>query len=525
MQNENRFLSLTPYESVDLVGYEEAFEFVFGCDAICNIALTGDYGIGKSSLIRSYDKKDESKEFLYLSLMHVDLNQMNSPDNKQKEGTKRENDQLLKEGAASKGQRSKDNNIIDEIDDSIIERKLINQLIQSVPRDKIPYTSFTVKQNVSKLKFLLFSILTTLFIVTCTFTFKYNQILLIIANWRLSAQNQYAIQVLDLLKSIRLEWCFLIYIFLYMAFVLYKLFLHFSYRNGLIKNVAININNNIEMELQGESYFDNHLDDILYMFENINADAIVFEDIERFNNYKIFEQLREINSLVNLRIRNNKSCRFFRKKPTKTIRFFYLVHDNMFTDNGMAKFFDFIIPVIPALHVKDSGVMLKNHLKECSIDDGLLTNLSEKIYDYNLLKKLVNEFMIMHIRFGKESVNANELLALIIYKTLMPFDYSQLIKGKGQLYRIVNKEEWTNILVEQGNTDSEEAKSKRERYNSLSVKELIDSEPAVQDLVNKLNEPNTDESEIQLIRYLLNNDFINSNIFHYISQYGGAKQE
>lgn len=310
-----------------------------------------------------------------------------------------------------------------------------------------------------------------------------------------------------------------------MAFVLYKLFLHFSYRNGLIKNVAININNNIEMELQGESYFDNHLDDILYMFENINADAIVFEDIERFNNYKIFEQLREINSLVNLRIRNNKSCRFFRKKPTKTIRFFYLVHDNMFTDNGMAKFFDFIIPVIPALHVKDSGVMLKNHLKECSIDDGLLTNLSEKIYDYNLLKKLVNEFMIMHIRFGKESVNANELLALIIYKTLMPFDYSQLIKGKGQLYRIVNKEEWTNILVEQGNTDSEEAKSKRERYNSLSVKELIDSEPAVQDLVNKLNEPNTDESEIQLIRYLLNNDFINSNIFHYISQYGGAKQE
>ena len=47
------------------------------------------------------------------------------------------------------------------------------------------------------------------------------------------------------------------------------------------------------------SYFDRYLDDILYLFKQSDADVIVFEDIERFNNSKIFERLKELNIVVN----------------------------------------------------------------------------------------------------------------------------------------------------------------------------------------------------------------------------------
>ena len=59
-----------------------------------------------------------------------------------------------------------------------------------------------------------------------------------------------------------------------------------------------------EIELfqnEDASYFDKYLNDVLYLFEQSNAEAIVFEDIDRFNDIVIFERLREINVLINTR--------------------------------------------------------------------------------------------------------------------------------------------------------------------------------------------------------------------------------
>lgn len=47
--------------------------------------------------------------------------------------------------------------------------------------------------------------------------------------------------------------------------------------------------NEIEIfEKQDESYFDKYLNEVLYLFENAEADIIVFEDMDRFNASKIF---------------------------------------------------------------------------------------------------------------------------------------------------------------------------------------------------------------------------------------------
>ena len=65
-----RFQKLTPTSNVDLNVYEEGFEFIFSNDEIRNIAVSGPYSSGKSSLLESYKKKYPQKTFIHISLAH-----------------------------------------------------------------------------------------------------------------------------------------------------------------------------------------------------------------------------------------------------------------------------------------------------------------------------------------------------------------------------------------------------------------------------------------------------------------------
>lgn len=65
------FNKLTPSEKVDLNIYLEAFSYVFENNDICNVAISGPYSAGKSSLLKSYEKTSITK-FLYLSLAHFE---------------------------------------------------------------------------------------------------------------------------------------------------------------------------------------------------------------------------------------------------------------------------------------------------------------------------------------------------------------------------------------------------------------------------------------------------------------------
>ncbi|HIF6775982.1 TPA: hypothetical protein ACX37Z_004963, partial [Serratia marcescens] len=103
-----------------------------------------------------------------------------------------------------------------------------------------------------------------------------------------------------------------------------------------------------------ESYFDRYLNEVLYLFENVDADAIVFEDMDRFNSNNIFERLHEVNRLVNIQrdiAGHNKS----------TLRFIYLLRDDIFISKDRTKFFDYIIPVIPVVDSSNSYDQFISH--------------------------------------------------------------------------------------------------------------------------------------------------------------------
>ena len=63
------FHKLTPKRDVDVSGYKEALDFVFSNDDIRNIAVSGAYSSGKSSVMESYREK-RNKNFISISLAH-----------------------------------------------------------------------------------------------------------------------------------------------------------------------------------------------------------------------------------------------------------------------------------------------------------------------------------------------------------------------------------------------------------------------------------------------------------------------
>lgn len=77
-------------------------------------------------------------------------------------------------------------------------------------------------------------------------------------------------------------------------------------------------------EESDDSYFDKYLNEILYLFKNADSDVIVFEDMDRFNANRIFERLREVNTLANNQLQ---------KENKKVLRFFYLLCDDIFKIN------------------------------------------------------------------------------------------------------------------------------------------------------------------------------------------------
>ncbi|WP_034564839.1 hypothetical protein [Carnobacterium gallinarum] len=65
-----KFEKLTPDKDVDISSYEEALNFSFSNEDVTNVALTGSYGVGKSSIIETYENKHPENNYLHI-LFHI----------------------------------------------------------------------------------------------------------------------------------------------------------------------------------------------------------------------------------------------------------------------------------------------------------------------------------------------------------------------------------------------------------------------------------------------------------------------
>ena len=443
-KDEYHFERLTPINDIELKVYEDAINYVFENQDIKNVAISGAYSAGKSSVLESYKKKHSKLQFLHISLAHFQ-----SPD-------------LEQTGDADQ----KDHEEKGGVKESVLEGKILNQLIHQIPSDKIPQTNFRVKRKIKRSDIAK----STVIILMLVLMILYFVFLKSWGNYVLSLPD-------NILKTI-LSCTISQYSLLISGIILTILLGIVIY--GLVKiqknkNVFRKLNfqgNEIEIfEESNDSYFDKYLNEVLYLFENAEVDAIVFEDMDRFNVNSIFERLREVNTLVNIRLqRDNK----------KIIRFFYLLRDDIFVSKDRTKFFDYIIPVVPVLDSSNSYDQFLGLLKKGGIlqlfDNNFLQGLSLYIDDMRLLKNIYNEFVIYYNRINTTELDRNKMLAMITYKNLFPRDFSELQLNQGFVFTLFNKkDEFIADEIEEIENQIEEIQKKIKCLNDehlISTREL-----------------------------------------------------
>lgn len=64
--NDTNFRTLSPTKKANIDKYEEVLNFVFSNNEIKNVAITGAYCSGKSSIIETYGKNNKDIKLLHI---------------------------------------------------------------------------------------------------------------------------------------------------------------------------------------------------------------------------------------------------------------------------------------------------------------------------------------------------------------------------------------------------------------------------------------------------------------------------
>ena len=245
----------------------------------------------------------------------------------------------------------------------------------------------------------------------------------------------------------------------------------------------------VTLDKKSVSYFDQYLDEIVYFFEVSDRDILIFEDIDRFDDSLIFETLRSLNTLLNSS-----------PQLKNTIRFIYAIKDSIFDQTSLeqngrsfkqdglefsdpaqaevvranrTKFFDLVIPVVPFITHRSARNLVVQLLGEVDhkIEDDLIDLASRYVPDMRLLKNVRNEFIVFHNRVfsgdGEQlNLSKSELFAMILYKNTHLADFEEIRLGRSkldQLYDVSRQIVAANIQRIEG-----EARTIRYRLASLN---------------------------------------------------------
>jgi len=421
---QSKFVDLAPTDEADKAGvYSEAILFATNNSKVSNIALTGPYGSGKSSIIQSFLKRYR-RPALHISLA------------------------AFVPEADSGGE---------QVSRQEIERSILQQMLYGADANKLPLSRFKRIRSPG-----VWSIFKSLYLM-----------LGILALWYVFHQREELISGSLFIPFALRNW-FNLGTFVLAATFLWVTLHHFYVASfGLsLKSISLK---DVEIKPAHDdqaSILNRHLDEIVYFFQSTDYDLVVIEDIDRFENAEIFVTLREINSLVN----ENAGVK-------RTIRFLYALRDDMFVNTDRTKFFEFIIPVIPIINTSNSIDMVLEQGTRLKLDGRLdrqfLREVSRYLNDLRLIQNIFNEYAIYMANLeadGENLLDANKLLSILIYKNVYPRDFERLHRGAGTLAGILSRQD---ELIRHGETtyrqeiaELEERLNVAERQTPSDVREL-----------------------------------------------------
>lgn len=356
---------------------------------VFNIALTGSYGAGKSSILKTF--KAYYPEYHYVNVSLASFVEVNMS----------ESDSTPK---------SKEDSFEEQLEYSILQ-----QLFYHVKATNIPESRFGRIERTSSKKRILNTVSILLFVVANLFLFCQEQV------------TKYFLIPAEVLKysfSFGISICvFIIGIWV----ILFQLILFI--KKISIKNLKLDKATLEFEEKKNVSIMNRYLDEILYLFQEKKYNVVIFEDIDRFENTHIFTKLRELNLILNQS-----------EEIGRRIVFLYALKDDIFANaEERTKFFDYIVPVIPFVNASNSGDLFRRkitdlHIPEAEVSSSFITDISAFVNDMRVLTNVVNEFDLYRNLLDKK-LKKGKLLAMILYKNLYPTDFSLLHQNKGVVYQ------------------------------------------------------------------------------------------
>ena len=393
-----------------------------------SVALSGSYGSGKSSILEQFVK--EAKEDGHF-VAKVSLATFNVDPYRQRD-------------------------CADSSITALLEREILGQLLYQGDPAKAPKSSFNQIHNASlwcKVKSAMPVSLIIFIALICALIFHLSKTVTFAS----------CLTFIAVTGKERLQMLMTLAVFLlaaaYSAISLICGYVLWVFDKARIKSIsASGITLSIAADEDCASYFNKYRDELIYLFEVNNFDTVIFEDIDRFDDLAIFEELRKLNDLLNM------APGVVGKEGNKVVSFVYAVKDSIFAldreldqdsrealGSGRVKFFDMIISVIPFISkfnanemfakVFESELEQAKSTKEGQRFSDLLLLAAPYIADMRLMISIRNDYLVMVQEMGSPSFDNPSalgltcigILAIAIYKNLYPLEYEDLRIHRGKL--------------------------------------------------------------------------------------------
>lgn len=371
--------------------YFDALDFAFSKSYVKNIAITGPYGAGKSTVILSYLKSRLEKDFINVSLADFSL--------------------------SGKSEKSESESVE-------IELSILQQILYKENKDNLPDSRIDRIQNRNE-KHILSLFATVLTVIGPI-------LLLAVSLFPKKILSLFSVDEVTLNAIIDAYPARLVFSAVMGTVGLFFIVRAASKAGVFDKKIKLSkiafLQGSADMASQdASSLLNNCLDEIVYFFSRSQHKIVVFEDLDRLGNAEVFVKLREINQIVNNNIQG------------EPVRFVYACRDDIFLGADIrTKFFDFILPVIPVMDSRNAYTHLQNKLNDFPANEqALLKQMSLYISDMRSLQNIVNEFSLF-----KKVVDDNreqaKIFSLIFYKNIYAQDYNLTDKKSGVLYSFIH---------------------------------------------------------------------------------------
>lgn len=414
-----------------------------------NIAMTGDLGIGKSSILRSYERENH-KRFAYISANDLSYTFQKNIENVTNVLQSEHLCSIDSERDINLQDICEEKNIVFDSNESSSESKVNLNNEHNFERSKNQYNSNDVqaelensilnqlfsmcyKKDVSDSNFslipenpsgIIWNIIGFILLVFDLFIVFFSRYIINICDEIYVAFNIEKIGIdVILFETFTNNFILIAKIILpllvsiFIGDIVYTLIRNYKKPSFELKKsngddeASIKLNSKDDKNLKR---LDTNIPEIVYLLESIGKKVnhvLVIEDLDRFDSdicIPILVKLKQINAMINNRYKyhDNKFVVFWRGliKKEKTFKFIYVLKDNVFGGNDPYKFFDVICPVVPVLGTNNVNRFLEKRWAAFNLDVDFVSCIAKHLLDFRKMLSIENEYNIFKNIYDKNEI-------------------------------------------------------------------------------------------------------------------------